>query len=139
MSPPAVRLKVFIGYGDLPAFRKATAAVGEAMRSAGRRVELEPFLWRFEQLASSHWRDRALHAALEADIVAIACSHARDMTPAVDQWINGLLRAAQGRRTTLVVITSPSDAWTISVEQPQRIAKNGVVSVHAESRQKLVA
>ncbi len=110
-------LKVFIGYADFPAFRSATSSVADAIRSSNRHVELHPMLWRFEQLASSHWRTRAIHAALDADIVVLASSSPGAITPDVDGWISTFLNAARGRRTTLGVIPGPSDAWTISLEQ----------------------
>jgi hypothetical protein len=138
-SGPLIPLKVFIGYADLPAFRRATASVGEAMRNSGRRVELHPMLWRFEQLTSAHWGERAISAALEAHIVVLASSTSAALTPAVENWVSGFLDSARGRRTTLVVISSPADAWTISIEQPARKAKSGVLPVASVTSQKLVA
>lgn len=122
---PAVTLKVFIGYADLPAVRRATSAVGQAMMRSGLSVDFRPMLWRCEQLVSSHWRDRATSAALEADIVVVASSTPGGITPAVEQWINGFIDAAHGRRATLVVINGANDAWTISIEKP---AKRAVVA-----------
>ncbi len=113
-------MKVFIGYADLPAVRRATAAVGQGMLRTGLPVEIRPLLWRCDQLVSSHWQDRATSAALEADVVVIASSTPQGITPAVEHWISRFIDAAHGRRTTLVVISGPNDAWTISIEKPAR-------------------
>lgn len=123
---PAVRLKVFVGYGDLTAFRRAMAAIGEGIRSRAAKADLEPRLWRFDQLTDAHWRDRSIEAALGSDVVVLASSAPDAAGPDIDSWIAHYLRAAAGRRTTLIVITGESDAWTISLEasaQPQPVAQ----------------
>ena len=113
---PMVRLTAFVGYGDMAAFRRATAAIGEALRSRAVQAELEPRLWRFDQMCDPHWRQRSIDAALGADVVVLASSSADAAGPEVDAWIATYLAATGGRRTTLIVITGENDAWTISLE-----------------------
>jgi hypothetical protein len=119
--PPSHPLpfKVFIGYADLCAARHATAAIGEAVRTARRRFEIQPMLWRFDQLASTHWRARAVAAAMEADAIVLASDAATPLPASLEAWIYDFLAASRGRRVTLVAITGPADAWTISIEQPR--------------------
>ena len=136
---PPLPMKVFIGYADIAAVRGAMGVVTDAARSSGRKVEIQPLLWRFDQLASSHWRDRAITAALEADIVILTSSGA-EISHAVEHWISRFLATARGRRTTLVVI-SGADAWTISIEQPAVIhqVEAQAMPIEREVRRRMVA
>ncbi len=132
-------LKVFVAYADLPAFRHATAAIGEGIRNSGRPVELEPMLWQIQQLVSPHWRERTIHAALEADVVVLTTSTAEDVTHTLERWISEFLESARGRKTTLVVISGPRDAWTISIERPLHRSNEAHLPLAAMPAQKLVA
>jgi hypothetical protein len=115
-------LKVFIGYADLPAVRRAMGSVGAAVRGAAKSVDLVPLLWRFQQLESSHWRDRAITAALDADLVILATSTPGPLPKPTEQWVDVLLNASRGRPVTLVAITGSTDAWTITIERPAAVA-----------------
>jgi hypothetical protein len=139
-AKPALPVKVFIGYADLPAVRRATACVLDAARDSGRRVEIEPLLWRSQQLASGYWRDRSITAALEADLIVLTSSASGPLAPEFDQWARHFLKAARHGPTTLVVITG-ADAWTISLERPVTLAHTVAASPEATPpiRQKLVA
>jgi hypothetical protein len=132
-------LKVFIGYGDVPAVRRATGSIGTTLRESRRNVELQPMLWRFQQLASSHWRDRAIAAALEADIVVLTCSDPESLTADVEDWVNGFLAASRGRRATIVAITGQAEAWTISVEVPAAVSAQVAQAHRRQAKQRLVA
>lgn len=119
--PPAPRVlpfKVFIGYGDLPAVRAATAVIADALHSTRRRFDLEPMLWRFDQLASSHWQDVAVRAAQQADVIVLTSSEPSTLATAVESWVNAFLKANRGRPVTLVAVAGPSEAWTICIEEP---------------------
>lgn len=118
--------KVFIGYGDLPAVRTATGVIADAMQSAGRRFDLQPMLWRFDQLASSHWRDVAVRAAQDADVIVLTSSAPGTLAPAIEGWLTAFLEANRGRRATIVAVAGPSDAWTICIEEPA--AKNALAA-----------
>jgi len=137
-ATPVVPLRVFIGYADLPAVRRATACIGDAARDSGRRAEIQPMLWRSQQLASSHWRDRSITAALEADIVVLTSSSAGPLAPDFDQWVRHFLRSATDRPVTLVVIAG-ADAWTISFERPAKVAEAALLKAEPPPPQKLVA
>jgi hypothetical protein len=117
--PPvrAVPFKVFIGYTDLTAVRNATDAIADAIRSTSRPFRTHPMLWRCDQLASPHWRDRAIHAAQEADVIVLASSDSCGFSAGVEDWVNAFLVANRGRRAMIVAISGPSDAWTISIEE----------------------
>ena len=93
------------------------------MRHAGRRFELLPMLWRYDQLSNAHWHEQSVAAALEGDVVVLASTTADAMTRDVEHWIERFIRAAEGRRTTLVVIKGRSDAWTISLEQSKTVGQ----------------
>lgn len=140
-SSPAhhLALKVFVAYADLPAFRHATAAIGEGIRNSGRPVRLEPMLWQIQQLVSPYWRDRTIRAALEADVVVLTTSMAVDITHTLERWISEFLEAARGRKTTLVVISGPRDAWTISIERSLRRSNEAQLPLTPAPAQKLVA
>lgn len=117
--PRGEAFRAFVAYSDVIAARRALVTIGDAMRTSGRNLELHPMMWRFAQLESSHWSDRAVTAALDADIVVLASTTPAEFSPAVEQWAGYFLAAASGRRTTIVAITGTTDAWTISIEQPQ--------------------
>ncbi|PTX91775.1 hypothetical protein [Opitutus sp. ER46] len=113
-----VPFRVFIGYADIAAARRATGIVGHVVRRAGLRVEIQPRLWRFAQLASSYWADRAVTAALDADLIVLAGDAPGASDPAIEPWINALLAAHRGRPTTIVSLGGENDAWTITLSQP---------------------
>lgn len=133
-------LKVFIGYADLPAVRRAMACVADAARDSGRAVEIQPWLWRAQQLASSHWRDRSITAALEADIIVLTSSGGAPLVPEFDNWGRHFLKAARTRPATLVVVTGP-DAWTITIERPATLAQPAAAAATSSAPlpQKMVA
>ncbi len=114
----SVPFKVFIGYADLPAVRIATGVIADAIRRHGRRFDIQPMLWRFDQLASDHWRAVAIRAATEADVIVLASSAPGALTPGVEGWVNAFLVANRGRPATLVAVAGPFEAWTISIEEP---------------------
>lgn len=120
LRPPlrGIAFKVFIGYADLAAARDATATIADAVHASRRKFEIHPLLWRFDQLADSHWQDRAIKAALGADVVVLASSKPDGIGSEIDAWVSAFLRANRGRRATLVAIAGPTDAWTISIEEP---------------------
>lgn len=138
---PAIPLKVFIGYADVVAARRAMGTIGDTVRTSGRACEIQPMLWRFAQLASSHWKDRSITAALEADVVVLASTTPSDVSTAIEQWVNDLLHANRGRRVTIVSIAGGSDAWTISVEQPiaRAQATTSSIPISAATSEELVA
>jgi hypothetical protein len=107
---------VFIGYADLAAVRDATATIADAIRASGRKFEIHPLLWRFDQLGSAYWRDRAVQAALSADVIVLASSDPAALAGGVEEWVAAFLQANRGRRATLVAVGGPADAWTISIE-----------------------
>lgn len=113
----ALPFKVFIGYADVSAVRRATSTIADAVRGSGRRFEIQPMLWRFSQLISSHWHDRAITAALDADIIVLASSNSADLSQKIEEWVDAYLAARHGKRTTIVAVLGDSDAWTISMEQ----------------------
>lgn len=117
-GPPALPFRVFLGYADVPAVRGATATINDAIRSTGRSFAIEPMLWSFAQLANAYWRDRAVRAALDADIVVLASSRPGALSADIEAWIEAFLAANRGRRATIVAISGPADAWTISIEAP---------------------
>jgi hypothetical protein len=119
--------KVFIGYTDLGAVRNATDTIADAVRTASRRFQIQPMLWRCDQLASAHWRDRAIRAAQEADVIVLASSEVGGLSAGVEEWVNAFLIANRGRRATIVAISGPADAWTISIEEKPQ-AKQLVVT-----------
>ena len=131
--PPALPFKVFIGYADLPAVRRATSTSADAIRVSGRRFQIEPMLWRFEQLASAHWRDRAVQAALQADVIVLAASEPAALGTGIEQWVDSFLAANRGRRATLVAVAGASDAWTISIESPAAKTKPALAAAPASS------
>ncbi|HVU35121.1 MAG TPA: hypothetical protein VHE61_16930 [Opitutaceae bacterium] len=128
-----VPFRVFIGYGDVPAVRCATAALADAIRSTGRKFDLQPMLWTFAQLASGHWRLRAVRAALEADIVVLASSTPAE-NPFLETWVEAFLAAKRGRSATLVAVAG-SEAWTISIEEahPTPDEEHGLIPSQPES------
>lgn len=86
-------------------------------------------LWRFQQLESAHWRDRAVNAARDADVVVLTSSTPGALSPAMEAWANDFLRASLGRSITLVAIAGAHEAWTISLEQPLAKALTARASV----------
>lgn len=122
---PALRLKVFIGYADLRAVRRATSTIADAIRCSGQRVTIEPMLWRFDQLASNHWRDRAIEAALSADVIVLASSESGSGL-AVEPWVDAFLAANRGHRATIVAVSGENEAWTISIEE--RVPHHGALA-----------
>lgn len=113
---PVLPFKVFIGYADVPAVRCATETIADAIRSTGHRFALQPMLWTFAQLSTSHWRDRSVQAARQADIVVLTNSQPGALSSEIEAWIQLLLTANRGRSTTLVAISGTDDAWTITIE-----------------------
>ncbi len=111
----AVPFRVFIGYADQIALRRATTTIADAVRASGRRVEMVPLLWRFGQLSSPRWRDLALSAAMQAHAVVLACTSPRS-EPELESWVNSLLSASRGLPITVVAVFGESDAWTITLE-----------------------
>jgi hypothetical protein len=125
-APRAVPFKVFIGYADLVAVRHATSTIADAILSTGRHFQVQPMLWRYDQLANGHWRDRAIRAAQEADVVVLASSEPGGLSAGVEDWVNAFLAANLGRRATIVAVAGANDAWTISIEQPTRLETTAV-------------
>lgn len=76
---------------------------------------------------------------MEADIVVLASSTPAALTPDIERWISRFLQRMRGRPTTLVVITSPNDAWTISIEQSAPKPAAMAVPIAPDSRETLVA
>lgn len=111
---PLIPFKVFIGYADLTALRRATSAIADAVRISGHRVETIPLLWRFGQLAAAHWRDAGMSAALEADAVVLACTSS-EIEPGIEAWVDSLLSACAGLPITVVAVFGEADAWTITL------------------------
>lgn len=112
-----ISFKVFIGYTDLAAVRDATDTIADAIRSKGRPFHIQPMLWRCDQLASDHWRDRAILAAQEADVIVLASSDPAGLGDGVEGWVNAYLAANRGRAATIIAVSGPYDAWTISIEE----------------------
>jgi len=137
-AAPAVPLKAFIAYADLPAVRRAMVCIGDATRTWRRKVELHPMFWRAEQLTSPHWAERAIAAALEANIVVLTSSTAAPIDPALERWVNRLVRAACGKTMTLVIVAA-ADAWTIALEQAPKLTLSNGQSLGADSAQAMVA
>lgn len=109
--------RAFIAYADLTAARRATTTIADVARHARHRVELHPILWRFDQLAHGHWRERSLAAAREADVVVLATSEGGALPPHVESWVDAFLAANRGHAATIVAVCGPSEAWTISLEE----------------------
>lgn len=129
---PPILFKVFIGYADVTAVRRAMSTVADAVRASRRPVQIQPMVWRFAQLESSHWRDRAITAAMSADIVVLASSIEQTELPdGVEAWVNAFLAANRGRKATLVSVAGEREAWTISIEQP--IAQANTTAVKRDS------
>jgi NAD(P)H-hydrate repair Nnr-like enzyme with NAD(P)H-hydrate dehydratase domain len=118
--------KVFIGYTDLGAVRNATDTIADAVRAASRRFQIQPMLWRCDQLASAHWRDRAIRAAQEADVIVLASSGG--LSAGVEDWVNAFLIANRGHRATIIAISGPADAWTISIEEKSETKQSVVIT-----------
>jgi hypothetical protein len=115
---PSQPFRAFIGYGDMTAVRRATSTIKDVLEATPHAYDFQPLLWPFDQLASAHWRERALAAARGADIVVLASSQPGELPALIEHWISALLEEARGRRLTLVAIAGASDAWTISIEGP---------------------
>lgn len=113
---PTIRFKAFIAYADLPAARQAMRTISEVLAASGHPYELEPMLWRFDQLAAAKWREPALTDAALAAVIVLASSAPGSLAPEMETWLADLFARRHGRRTTLVALLGPDDAWTISIE-----------------------
>jgi hypothetical protein len=114
----AFGFKAFIAYDDLDAARGAMKAIDEVLQAAPRGYQLQPMLWRFDQLCSDKWREPSLANAAEADVVVLASSAPGPLTSFVERWVGELLAAKKrmASRATLVALLGQDDAWTISIE-----------------------
>ena len=110
--------------------------INEVLRAARKRHRLHPMLWRFSQLADSKWSDASVADAAQAQVVVLASTSASTLTPELESWIARFLAQRRGRRTTLVALLGPDDAWTITIEEP-RIA--AVSNSEPIAEQRLVA
>lgn len=119
--PPAVGFKAFIAYADLNAARQAMSAISEVLQAAPRCHELQPMLWRYDQLGSEKWSDTALADAAKADVVVLASTAAGAMPAALEKWVGDFLAYKRGGRITLVALLGHDDAWTISIESPHAV------------------
>lgn len=119
---PRVEFKAFIAYADLNAARQAMRAINEVLQAAPRCHELQPMLWRYDQICSEKWRESSLLDAAKADVVVVASSLAGAMPALLEHWVGDFLAHMRGARTTLVALLGHDDAWTISIEGP-RVAR----------------
>ena len=116
--PAAIGFKAFIAYADLNAARQAMSAINEVLQAAPRCHELQPMLWRYDQLGREKWSETSLADAAKADVVVLASSAAGAIPAALEKWVGDFLAYKRGGRVTLVALLGHDDAWTISIESP---------------------
>ncbi|MEY4940775.1 MAG: hypothetical protein RIQ93_2510 [Verrucomicrobiota bacterium] len=118
-SQRPITFRAFIAYADVAAAGQVMNAINQVCRAAKRKHVLKPMLWRFNQLASPQWRDRAVEDAAEADIIIFASTPATTFPVALEEWTSFVLERRRGQSTTLVALLGPGDTWTITLEQPR--------------------
>ncbi len=106
------------------------AEIKAVLKAAGRRLELVPMLWRFDQLDAEAWREHSLAEAARGSVVVLASSRPHVLSDPLERWIGTLLSRGQGRKLTIVALLGPNEAWTISLQAPRK--NSAVASGHTE-------
>ena len=116
---PRPPLPVFIAYNDVAAARHAMTRVTALLRSrqGGLDYQMQPMLWRFNQLEDPRWRETALADACRAGTLVLAMSNASALDGTTDAWLAALARRQRGTSITALALVGEEEAWTISLQQ----------------------
>lgn len=89
----------------------------------GRRsdCDLQPMLWRFDQLHHPRWREMALHDASRASVLVLAMPAGASLCRKTESWILALLTRTRGKRLTVLAFIGDDEAWTITLDQPETV------------------
>lgn len=121
---------VLFAYADIATVRDAMSRVVAQLRHG----DMQPMLWRFDQLAQPKWHDMAIADANRAHLLVLALGEHGTLTPPVEQWLAALATRAGGAAVNTLVWFGVEDAWTVSLRQtraasaPSRESANAVVA-----------
>lgn len=120
---PRVPVPVLIAYGDVASARQAMSRVNTLVRTLRDNGELQPMLWRFDQLDDPKWREMALRDAGRASALVLAMTDEAAFCPRTEAWVNALLGRSRGTSLTVLALVGGRDAWTITLAQPAGAAR----------------
>ncbi len=114
-------MSVFVAYGDVGSARHALARVTRTLRTAQRRVEIHPMLWRFNQLDDPRWQELALRDATRSHLVVLAMSEANACCARTDAWLRTLIsHLPGGLQISVLVVIGGTETWSMTLKAPEQ-------------------
>jgi hypothetical protein len=78
--------------------------------------QMQPMLWRFDQLAECRWREMALQDATRAGVIVIALNDQMPLSSAAIAWLAALATRHHGASINVLAVWN-EEAWSISLQQ----------------------
>jgi hypothetical protein len=113
---------VFIAYADVPAARNAISRIAQLLRATRGDCQLQPLLWRFDQLEIPRWREMALSDAARAQTLAVAMSDASSLSDGTGAWLISLATGRHGAPLDVLALVGEDEVWSVSLQQTQAFA-----------------
>ena len=107
---------VFIAYADVAAARRAMNHISATLEAINSNSQIQPMLWRFDQLDESQWREMALRDAADAAAVVIALSDELPFHSAAEMWLTTLATRHPGSSINVLAVWN-EEFWSISLQQ----------------------
>jgi hypothetical protein len=132
--PPRQPYTAFLVYGDVPAARHAMMQLKATLQSRTPARELQPMLWRCDQLDEPRWRDVALADAIRADVIVLALSENAPLDAHAEAWLTSLA-ARHGGANVCVMALFGEEFWTIGLQQTAA-ARRPDANAHAKTQER---
>ena len=113
---------VFIAYATVPAARAAMARLAQWLEHQKENFQLQPMLWRFDQLDDARWREMALGDAARATTLVLALGDTPELGASGEAWLKALTARECGAKLSAVAFIGEDEAWTISLQQTRAVA-----------------
>lgn len=118
-SERSLPVYVFIAYGEVAAARDAIESVQRLLQRTRREADLQPMLWRFDQLGRPQWREMAAHDALRAHAIVLAMGSSPSLDAGTDRFLTDLTARRAGAPLTCTALMRPNEVWTISLQRTE--------------------
>ena len=115
--PALLPYPVFIAYGSVPAARHAINRLAHLLGGPASSHQLQPMLWRFDQLADARWSEMALRDAVRASTLVLAMGAGGGLGADAEAWLSALTLRQRGATLSALAFVGDDEAWTISLRQ----------------------
>lgn len=97
-------IRAVITYNEVAERKRAMHLLSDLTKGLSEYIEFQPLPWSFYLLADEDWRDMAAKDALQADMLIIATSGLRAVSPAMLPWFEDIIRQLPGKEAAVVLL-----------------------------------